>query len=82
MHLVVNHLEMDKRLFLHKYFVFYFSVQTIFKEIGAETNRHPSEQIIVAMPLKNSTEELTVFHGVILNLTRCVKCSFKNFFLE
>jgi hypothetical protein len=57
-------------------------VQIIFKEIGTETNRYVSEQIIAAMPLKNSTEELMVLHGVILNMTRCVKCSFKDFFSE
>jgi hypothetical protein len=64
----------------------------LFKKITAETNRHVSEKINEAMPLKEHliwarwgdimTEQLMVFHGVILNMARHVKCSIKDFFSE
>jgi hypothetical protein len=91
-HLVTNHLEADKCLFLHVNFFGNFFSLTLFDEIAAETNRYVSEKINKAMPLKKhfiwvgwedvTTEELLAFHGVILNMARDVKSSVKDFFSE
>jgi hypothetical protein len=64
----------------------------VFKEITAETNRHVSVKTYKAMPLEEhpiwvrwediTTEQLTVYHGVILNMARHVKCPIKDFFSE
>jgi hypothetical protein len=90
-HLVINHLEVDKCLFLHTNFFRSISA-SLFEEIAAETSRYVSEKMNVAMPLKKvliwfwwediTTEDLMAFHGVILNMARCVKCSVRDFFSE
>jgi hypothetical protein len=64
----------------------------LLKEITAETNRHVSEKINQSMPLKEHpilvgwedimTKQMMLFHGVILNMARHVKCSINDFFSE
>jgi hypothetical protein len=89
---VAIHLKKDKCLFLHTYnFPAIFSI-TLIKEIAAEIYRYLSKKINEFMPLRKhltwvwqkdiKTKDLMVFHGIILNTGRYVKCSVRTFSLN